>query len=119
MCTHIHASLAFLDPAIRMPGVATIRSRRRPQNPACGCGGQRGPQPQPDLICVSEGSDSGAPSLRPETVKADGMMGSRRPPGGPLASTLTVPPELAEQLSSCESMQAALPLPLGPLLKVN
>lgn len=46
-------------------------------------------------------------------------MGSRRPPGGPLASTLTIPPEPAEQLSSCESIQAALPLPLGPRLKVN
>lgn len=47
------------------------------------------------------------------------MMGSRRPRGGALASTLTIPPELAEQLSSCESIQAALPLLLGPRLKVD
>lgn len=92
MRTHIHTSLAFLDPAVRTPGVATIRSRRRPQNPACGCGGQRGPRPQPDLICVSEGSDSEPHRSDQETVKADGMMGSWKPPGGPLASTLTVPP---------------------------
>ena len=43
-------------------------------------------------------------------VKADGGMGSRRPP---VAGTLTIPPEPAEQPSSCESVQVALPLPLG------
>lgn len=50
MRTHIRTSLAFLDPAVRKLGVATIRSRRRPQNPSCGCSGEGGPRPQPDLI---------------------------------------------------------------------
>lgn len=36
-----------------------------------------------------------------------------------MASTLTIPPEPVEQTSSCESIQVALPLPLGPRLKVK
>ena len=55
MRTHTRTPLAFLDPAVRKPGVAP---RRRLQNPACGSGGGRGPRPQPGLICISEGSDS-------------------------------------------------------------
>lgn len=45
-------------------------------------------------------------------------MGTWRPPDGPLAGTLQFPTlEPAEQLSSCTSIQVALPLPLGKGVK--